>query len=211
MRKLAEELGCEYITRPDNRHAKAGNLNYALTKTQGEISRVSFLFMPLAYAFLGVIPIRATPPELLYFFLPYYMVQLAVFSWLNYRSRSALLSDIYSLVLTFPLALTVIQVMLNPFSKGFKVTPKGTVSDRFSFNWGLALPLIILFIPTAISFWHNLGTCLVQFHQHATAPEVIQHFKGLGLGWIWSAYNRWNPSPGRVFNSCVRSMRSPVF
>ncbi|GAB4179655.1 MAG: glycosyltransferase [Coleofasciculaceae cyanobacterium] len=153
------------------------------------ISRVGFLLMPLAYAFLGVIPIRATPPELLYFFLPYYMVQLAVFSWLNYRSRSALLSDIYSLVLTFPLALTVIQVMLNPFSKGFKVTPKGTVSDRFSFNWGLALPLIILFIPTAISFWHNLGTCLVQFHQHATAPEIMQHFKGLGLGWIWSAYN----------------------
>jgi cellulose synthase (UDP-forming) len=26
---LAAELGCEYMTRPDNRHAKAGNLNHA--------------------------------------------------------------------------------------------------------------------------------------------------------------------------------------
>ena len=36
MRSLATELGCEYITRPDNRHAKAGNLNHALARTSGE-------------------------------------------------------------------------------------------------------------------------------------------------------------------------------
>ncbi|MHB1036626.1 MAG: glycosyltransferase [Pirellulales bacterium] len=36
IRALAEELGAEYIARPDNLHAKAGNLNYALRRTQGE-------------------------------------------------------------------------------------------------------------------------------------------------------------------------------
>lgn len=40
MKKLAEELGCEYMTRPDNKHAKAGNLNHALTKTSGELIAV---------------------------------------------------------------------------------------------------------------------------------------------------------------------------
>ncbi|MCS6802727.1 MAG: glycosyltransferase, partial [Dehalococcoidia bacterium] len=34
--RLAEELGVQYLTRPDNRHAKAGNLNAALEKTRGE-------------------------------------------------------------------------------------------------------------------------------------------------------------------------------
>jgi cellulose synthase (UDP-forming) len=34
--KMAAELGCEYMTRPDNKHAKAGNLNHALGKTHGE-------------------------------------------------------------------------------------------------------------------------------------------------------------------------------
>ncbi|MEG5059012.1 glycosyltransferase [Microcoleus sp. A2-C5] len=155
----------------------------------GSIPRLGFLLMPLAYSFLGVIPIRATVPEMLYFFLPYYLVQLTVFSWLNHRSRSALLSDIYSLVLAFPLVLTIIQVMLSPFSKGFNVTAKGTVSDRFSFNWKLALPLLLLFVPNAISLWHVLGTCLIQLQMHASEPEIIQHFKGLGIGWIWSAYN----------------------
>jgi cellulose synthase (UDP-forming) len=36
MRALARELGCEYFDRPDNRHAKAGNLNHALPRTSGE-------------------------------------------------------------------------------------------------------------------------------------------------------------------------------
>ncbi|WP_264321340.1 glycosyltransferase family 2 protein, partial [Zarconia navalis] len=34
---LAKELGCEYITRSDNRHAKAGNLNHAIAKTNGDL------------------------------------------------------------------------------------------------------------------------------------------------------------------------------
>nr|WP_242043660.1 cellulose synthase catalytic subunit [Leptolyngbya sp. FACHB-671] len=154
------------------------------------ISRVGFLVMPLAYSFLGVIPLRATAAELLYFFLPYYIVQLTVFSWLNYRSRSALLSDIYSLVLCFPLALTVIQAMLNPFSKGFNVTPKGTASDRYTFNWGLAAPLIALFVATAVSLWVNLGICMIKgAWQQTVPPEVAEQVKGIGLGWIWSGYN----------------------
>jgi len=35
-RKFAAEAGVGYITRPDNAHAKAGNLNHALGKTRGE-------------------------------------------------------------------------------------------------------------------------------------------------------------------------------
>jgi cellulose synthase (UDP-forming) len=41
MRALAEELGCEYITRTqENHHAKAGNLNNALPQTHGELITV---------------------------------------------------------------------------------------------------------------------------------------------------------------------------
>jgi cellulose synthase (UDP-forming) len=34
---FAREAGCEYMIRPDNKHAKAGNLNHALGKTGGEL------------------------------------------------------------------------------------------------------------------------------------------------------------------------------
>jgi cellulose synthase (UDP-forming) len=153
-------------------------------------ARVGLLFVPLAYAFLHVIPVRATGAEVLYFFVPFYLVQLTAFSWLNYRSRSAVLSDVYSLVLAFPLAVTVIKVMLNPFGKGFKVTPKGGISDRFSFNWQLAFPLIAMFIVTAMSLWMNLGTYLLMATWRSQMPlTLVQEFKGIGIGWIWSAYN----------------------
>lgn len=37
MEELARELGCGYITRPNNEGAKAGNLNWALQHTSGEV------------------------------------------------------------------------------------------------------------------------------------------------------------------------------
>jgi len=37
MRRLAQELGCDYLTRSDNAHAKAGNLNHALAHSSGEL------------------------------------------------------------------------------------------------------------------------------------------------------------------------------
>jgi cellulose synthase (UDP-forming) len=37
VQKLAIDLGCNYITRSDNLHRKAGNLNNALKKTKGEL------------------------------------------------------------------------------------------------------------------------------------------------------------------------------
>jgi cellulose synthase (UDP-forming) len=153
-------------------------------------SRVGFLMFPLAYAFLGVIPLRATLDELLYFFLPYTIAQFSTFAWLNGRSRSALLSDIYSLVLAFPLALTVLRVMFNPFGKGFNVTPKGNTRSQYRFNWSLALPLIFMFVATTLSLWRNLGLCMVKGVWATTvSPEAAQTVKGVGLGWIWSTYN----------------------
>ncbi|MEM9978412.1 MAG: PilZ domain-containing protein, partial [Cyanobacteria bacterium P01_D01_bin.2] len=114
-----------------------------------------------------------------------------VFSWLNHHSRSAILSDVYSLVLAFPLAITVVQAMLSPFSKGFKVTPKGTSSRGFRFNWNLAWPLMIMFVLTACSIWLNLGECLARgnWAQMTDPNGVHNHLRGLGIGWIWSLYN----------------------
>ena len=36
VKELARLYGCHYLTRPDNMHAKAGNINYAMKSTEGE-------------------------------------------------------------------------------------------------------------------------------------------------------------------------------
>ncbi|MEG4058319.1 MULTISPECIES: glycosyltransferase family 2 protein [unclassified Microcoleus] len=154
------------------------------------LTKVLYLLIPLGYSFFDIIPLRASARELLYFFLPYYLVQLTVFSWLNSRSGSALLSDIYSFVQCIPLGVTVVSSMLNPFGKGFQVTPKGMASDRFHFNWNLGWPLIVLFAATAFSLWHNLNINLVKnVGTVQSISESADLSKGMSLGWIWSAYN----------------------
>ncbi|WP_404784834.1 glycosyltransferase [Altericista sp. CCNU0014] len=153
-------------------------------------AQIWFLCLPIAYAFLGVLPVRATSIEAFYFFLPFYLVQLTTFAWLNERARSAVLSNIYTIVLSVPLAITVFKVFLNPFGKGFKVTPKGSTSDRYSFNWGLAVPLIVLFGLSAFSLWVNAGTYMMVAPWRADMPlDWVVRWKGVGLGWIWSTYN----------------------
>ncbi|MGG6266191.1 glycosyltransferase [Leptolyngbya sp. AN03gr2] len=154
------------------------------------LSRLGFLLVPPAYAFLHVIPVRANMEETLFYFVPYYVAQITTASWLNHRSRSALLADLYSLVLCFPLAVTVIQTLLKPFSKGFKVTPKGKKSDRFVFNWQLAIPLIVLFCISALSLWMSLGVyTMTGMADASTHPHTIEQFKGYGLGLFWAGYN----------------------
>jgi cellulose synthase (UDP-forming) len=146
------------------------------------LSRIGFLLIPLAYSFLGIIAVKANTNEILYFFLPQYLVHLTVFGWLSDRSRSAFLSDIYDVVLCFPLAITVIQTMIQPFDRGFKVTPKGSQRDRSNYNWVLASPLIVLFIATVISLGINLGQGFMQ-------GAISEQNKGIELGWIWGSYN----------------------
>ncbi|MFN3927257.1 MAG: glycosyltransferase [Pseudanabaenaceae cyanobacterium] len=150
------------------------------------IPRVGFLLVPLAYSFLDVIPVQATIEEVIFYFLPFYVVNLLVFSWLSNHTRSVIISDIYDVVLCIPLSLTVLRTLVNPFGRGFKVTPKGTQSDRLHFNWQLALPLMILFVLTAVSLWLNLGKCVMQMDSYRTGVEAT---RGLALGWWWSAYN----------------------
>lgn len=154
-----------------------GILNWFLT-----IPRIAFLFMPMVYVWFGVIPLQASAQEFLYFFVPFYLVQTVFFAWLNHQSRSALLSDVASLVLVFPIAATVFRSLLRPFAQGFTVTPKGTSSDRWQFNSSLAWPLLLV-----------LGLTLVSLGRYSnleqTTAETGNSTVGLQLGWIWLVYN----------------------
>jgi cellulose synthase (UDP-forming) len=139
------------------------------------IPRIFFLLLPILYVFFGIEAVVFDVPEVIYFFLPYYLTQITVFRWLNLRSRSAILSDLYSLIQCFPLAITVIKVMLNPFAKGFKVTPKGITRSQYSYNWQLALPLVILLFSSAVAFAVSLLQAL-----ETASPNLTL--------W-WSSYN----------------------
>ncbi|MGL5081487.1 MAG: glycosyltransferase [Microcoleaceae cyanobacterium] len=154
------------------------------------LSRVGFLIIALAYPFLGLKPILGSLEEWLYFFLPLYLVNLIVFHWLNRRSCSTIVIEIYSTILCFPVAITTIHSMLRPFSKKFQVTPKGITSDRFEFNWTLAIPLILLWLATSIGVCKGLGIDLLPeswFPETSYFGQYSTNESGLFL--FWSGFN----------------------
>ncbi|MEM8638801.1 MAG: glycosyltransferase [Cyanobacteria bacterium P01_G01_bin.54] len=155
----------------------------------GSIFRILFLFLPLICLLFGIVPLRMTPQEWLYFVVPVYVTQLVSFNWLNERSCSLLLSDIYAVSQCFPIAFTVIQTFLNPFGIGFRVTPKGQTRDRLQFSWRLAMPLLFTLGLSVVGLGHGLKLALMSNAQLL----AMVHDPGLILGirWVWmgAAYN----------------------
>ncbi|BAQ63049.1 UDP-glucose-beta-D-glucan glucosyltransferase [Geminocystis sp. NIES-3708] len=115
--------------------------------------RLVLLLLPLTYNILKLNPIQASFEDVIYFFLPFYFVQVLTFSWLNFRSRSAFISDLYNIITAVPLSLEILQTLINPFKSIFKVTPKGIKNDHYYFNWNLASPLIFLLVINIINFF----------------------------------------------------------
>ncbi len=138
------------------------------------LPRVFFLIVPTVCILAQLTPVVATLPEIIYIFLPYYALLLTIFSWLNKRSRSILLSDVYALIQAIPVSITVIEVLFSPFGQGFKVTPKGLAQDKFNYNWSLAIPMTILFVATLASFSISI---------------LSLRETGFNLGLYWSSYN----------------------
>ena len=138
------------------------------------VPKVFFLIFPVICIFGQLNPVLSTTSEFVYIFLPFYMMQLTMFTWLNKRSRSVLLSDVYYLIQAIPVFVTVCKVMVSPFGKGFKVTPKGLSRNKFNYNWSLALPMTVLFAATLISFIVSL---------------LNSSRSGFNIGLYWSSYN----------------------
>ncbi|MGA7933527.1 MAG: glycosyltransferase family 2 protein [Kovacikia sp.] len=148
-------------------------------------ARLGFLLLPVAVAFLGIIPISTTIRDWSYFFLPLYLIQLSTFAWLNHRASSGLLADVYSVMNCFPVSETIFRTLIGPFSTGFRVTPKGTTNSTFVFHWKLALPLVVLLMLNIASL-AGQGYMLVMRVGTATNPESAEYLR---LGLIWGLYN----------------------
>jgi cellulose synthase (UDP-forming) len=142
-------------------------------------SRIVFLVMPLAYLWFDLAPLRATVDQVLVFFAPYYVCNILVLSWLTAGRRSALWSDVYETILCFPLALTVLHTLRQPFGRGFSVTPKGITGHQIQVNWALISPLLVLLILSIL----GLGMRLVN------APWSTGNPDSLIINMVWTGYN----------------------
>lgn len=151
------------------------HLEEGLLSWISDLPRACLLLIPFFYT-LGITPIQASLPEILYFLLPYYFVYYVAYTWLNRKTLSFLVGDIYMSILCIPLSIHLFQVMLNPFSEGFKVTPKGISKTSAVFHWNLAFPLLGCLILNIVSFVSTIF--LFELNNQLTI-----------IATIWSGYN----------------------
>jgi len=157
------------------------------------LPRLVLMLMPLSYGLLGVAPILLDQRAIIELMLPLWGTVLLSIGWLNRNSRSALLTELTSWVLTVPLVVSLIcKVLGAPI--GFRVTPKHRQRSQGGWAWFLALPLIVLSL-------FNLANLLRLVQQ--LWLESLGELGPLQLGLVWAGLNLlgtlialracWNP------------------
>ncbi|MEY2984427.1 MAG: hypothetical protein RLZZ568_1044, partial [Cyanobacteriota bacterium] len=101
---------------------------------------------------------------------------------------SFFLSEVYTVVHAIPFSWAVIQTLIRPFARGFLVTPKSFLSNRFQVNFWLTIPLGLL--------WLGNGLTLVKFLWERNVPTAMipPGFADLSEGTVgilifWWMYN----------------------
>ena len=123
----------------------------------GSIIRLIFLLCPLVSLYTGIAPYLTSINEIVYFFLPFWILSAIVQGWsTDYRS-SYFWVEAYGLIFCFPSVARMAKILFNPFSKVSKVTRKGVKADKRSFNWGLTFPLVVVLIANFVGLALKLG------------------------------------------------------
>ncbi|MBI1822855.1 MAG: glycosyltransferase [Nitrospirae bacterium] len=107
-------------------------------------ARLIYLVAPLSYLLLGRAPLTAAVPDLLNFYLPYYLIGLMAFNRVSLGYRSSFWSDMYETVMCFFISWTAFATFFSPKKNTFFVTPKGIQFSETKLDWSMVVPHLIV-------------------------------------------------------------------
>jgi len=148
------------------------------------VLRLVTLLMPLAYMIFGFVPLKSTLDQIIYYFFPIYCLNLLVSNWLHGGKRSPFWTDVYSCVMMVPIAITWVKTLLNPFGKGFSVTPKPLSTQRLSFQWDIALPLFVIFMLYMVGFVVQYQTWSTHYDNSSTMLNIFWGIYNCIVMWV---------------------------
>ena len=149
----------------------------------GSLTTLFTLMAPLLYLFFGVVILRTSIPEMVFFRLPLTIGFYMLFCWLTLRTRSALWTEFYDAFLAPAMSLTVVRSLWKPFGVGFRVTDKAVRQRRLAFNSKVAWPFILL------AGLHVVGLAFsIALGRHVDQPEIfgiVAYFAVGNLAVLW--------------------------
>ena len=110
----------------------------------GSVCNFLTLILPLFFLFGGVLVMKMTVPEMIFYRMPFTIGYYLLYSWLTLRTRSAFWSEFYDAFLAPTMGVTVLKSIFHPFGAGFRVTNKSHRTQRVSVNWQIATPFVVL-------------------------------------------------------------------
>lgn len=119
------------------------------------IARVVFWITPLYFLLFHLHPILSDVSILLAYLLPFILVLPTMSSVLRPGWPRLLWSTVYESTVCFPLFRSMFDLVL-PSRLGFKVTPKGLLSGRRSFDWRSSAPLLLAATITLVAIGKGL-------------------------------------------------------
>lgn len=154
------------------------------------VARVIFWITPLYFLAFHLHPIFADVSILLAYLLPFLVLVPLISSVLLPGWPRLLWSTVYETTVCFPLFRSMFDLLL-PKRMGFKVTPKGLVSHRRSFDWRSSAGLLIATTITLVAigkglweFWYfGIEKDAYFFNLSWAAVNLIGLSAGLLMAW----------------------------
>jgi cellulose synthase (UDP-forming) len=144
--------------------------------------RAIFLFTPLLSICLGISPMISTPPELVYYFVPWILLQVGSTGWATEYCGSFFWNEVYQTITCFPLLKCLIFAIRDPFGLPFKVTRKGVKAESKNYNLNSTWPLLVgIVLMVAV-----LGLHLVGYHAGVWQTAASSEF---GMMFFLLVYN----------------------
>jgi cellulose synthase (UDP-forming) len=106
--------------------------------------RMLCLLIPICYWLFDIRAVNAEVTDAVWYFLPYFVSQIAVTSWLGEGRLLPLMGDVGQLLVAPEIIRAVVAGLLRPKGHKFKVTPKGRLRDHLSVQWRLLARFSIL-------------------------------------------------------------------
>jgi cellulose synthase (UDP-forming) len=108
--------------------------------------RIICLITPMLYWFFGVTVVNAEIADVLYYFIPYYILSLFVLNWISRGKVMPLFIEVSQLLGATAITKAVFQGLANPHNQKFKVTAKGGDRTRVVVQWPILWPILLLFV-----------------------------------------------------------------
>nr|WP_239019984.1 UDP-forming cellulose synthase catalytic subunit [Novacetimonas maltaceti] len=144
--------------------------------------RIMFLMAPLAYLFLGVTMIAASPYELAVYALPHLFHTTMTMSRLQGRWRYSFWSEIYESMLAPFLVRMTFVTMIAPHKGSFNVTDKGGLLDRERFDWRASYPGVIMAVILVVGLFSGIWAAIAHYHETLV-------FRAMAVNSIWVLFS----------------------